>query len=208
MGQLLFYQQTHQYERDGVRVPSVSEIMRFASREVYGNVDQYHLDNAADRGSRIHAACQALDETGTADIDSDIEPYIRHYIQFIKDYAPQYVAIEMPLLHESDWYAGTLDRVAILPPRGKIPAGSAIIDIKSSYRVESRLASAQLTAYAHLWQQFTGHFPGAQYILHLTPTGYKLRRFERDDASWNALLTIHNRFLKRGEFDPWKARKL
>ena len=39
MSNLKFFDEGHRYELDGVEIPSVSELSRFASREVYNNVD-------------------------------------------------------------------------------------------------------------------------------------------------------------------------
>ena len=41
MARLIFFDDTHTYTVDGEEFPSVSEISRFASREVYGEVSQW-----------------------------------------------------------------------------------------------------------------------------------------------------------------------
>ena len=48
MASLVFYEKNHRYTVDGEDVPSVSEITRFISRELYSDVVQFALDNAAD----------------------------------------------------------------------------------------------------------------------------------------------------------------
>ena len=42
---LKFYDDGHVYELDGKIIPSVSELLRFMSREVYGDIDKYILDH-------------------------------------------------------------------------------------------------------------------------------------------------------------------
>ena len=73
MGKLIFYDDKHIYEVDGKPLPSVSEVIRFLSREEYQDVSQYVLDNAADRGTKVHKACEQLIRFGECEIDSDIE---------------------------------------------------------------------------------------------------------------------------------------
>ena len=51
IAQLIFFEKGHIYEMDGEQLPSVSELTRFISREVYGDVAQFRLDNAAERGA-------------------------------------------------------------------------------------------------------------------------------------------------------------
>ena len=112
MARLIFFDDTHTYTVDGEEFPSVSEISRFASREIYGEVNQYNLDNAAARGSAVHKATEILDKYGKVECDEDIEPYIRAYVKFRKDFGiDDYTHIEKALANEQLKYAGTLDRI-------------------------------------------------------------------------------------------------
>ena len=112
MARLIFYDDEHIYTVDGEEFPSVSEISRFASREVYGEVSQFNLDNACSRGSAVHKATEILDKYGKCECDEDIEPYIRAYVQFRKDFGiKDYAYIEKALAHEGLKYAGTIDRI-------------------------------------------------------------------------------------------------
>ena len=112
IARLIFYDDEHIYTVDGEEFPSVSEISRFASREVYGEVSQFNLDNACSRGSAVHKATEILDKYGKCECDEDIEPYIRAYVQFRKDFGiKDYAHIEKSLAHEELKYAGTIDRI-------------------------------------------------------------------------------------------------
>ena len=112
MARLLFFDDTHTYTVDGEEYPSVSEISRFASREVYGDVNQYNLDRAAERGSAVHKATEILDKYGKVECDEDIVPYIQAYVQFRKDFGVgDYEHIEKALAHDGLKFAGTIDRI-------------------------------------------------------------------------------------------------
>ena len=71
------------YTYNGQEVPSVSEIIRFAATEVYGQTDEVLMDIAAERGTRVHKACEELDRTGKCECDGDIEGYVRAYQKFL-----------------------------------------------------------------------------------------------------------------------------
>ena len=112
MARLIFYDTEHIYTVDGEEFPSVSEISRFASREVYGDVSQFNLDNACSRGSAVHKATEILDKYGKCECDEDIAPYIQAYVKFRKDFGiKDYAHIEKALAHEELKYAGTIDRI-------------------------------------------------------------------------------------------------
>ena len=212
MATLVFFDEQHQYELNGEQVPSVSEISRFASREVYGTTDQYTLDNAASRGSAVHKSTEVLDKYGVVECDNYIEPYIRAYVQFRKDYGiKEYVAIEKPLASESMRFAGTIDRIFVITEtfaqkfkeQTKIDVSDligklAIIDLKSSSVVQKVLAKIQLNGYDLLVQENKLGDVGLLIILHLTKENkYKVHNIERDKTLFMACYNLHKAFEKK-----------
>ena len=227
MARLIFFDDTHTYTVDGEEFPSVSEISRFASREVYGEVSQYNLDNACSRGSAVHKATEILDKYGKCECDEDIEPYIRAYVKFRKDFGiKDYAHIEKALAHEELKYAGTIDRIfnidetfaeavkvnckefVRIGENGKVEKvkgeidiatdGLAIIDIKSSCTVQNVLALIQLNAY-RLSTEFNNLGKvKALFILHLEKDGkYKLIGYQINPDLFMACLTLHKALQKK-----------
>ena len=94
MATLLFFDQGHKYTLDGEELPSVSELCRFLSREIYGDVAQWRLDNAADRGTAVHKACESLDKFGSVDVQDAILPYLQAYLKFRREHAVEWRKIE------------------------------------------------------------------------------------------------------------------
>ena len=227
MARLIFYDDEHIYTVDGEEFPSVSEISRFASREVYGEVSQFNLDNACSRGSAVHKATEILDKYGKCECDEDIAPYIQAYVQFRKDFGiKNYAYIEKALAHEELKYAGTIDRIynidetfveavkahckefVRIGENGKVEKvkgdmdistdGIAIIDLKSSSVVQNILALIQLNAY-RLSAEFNnlGKIK-ALFILHLEKDGkYKLIGYEINPQLFVACLTLHKALQKK-----------
>ena len=85
MASLMFFDEAHRYTVDGEEVPSVSEITRFMARELYAEVNQLALDKAADRGTKVHKATEALDKFGSVEIEDDLLGYVKAYVSFVKD---------------------------------------------------------------------------------------------------------------------------
>ena len=125
MSTLIFYDDTHRYTVDGEEVPSVSEITRFLTREVYEEAPQYLLDNAAKRGTAVHKATESLDKFGQIECDSDIVPYVKAYVAFRKEVNPQWEKIEWSVCNDKR-YAGTIDRY------GKIGDKNVLVDFKTT----------------------------------------------------------------------------
>lgn len=212
MATLVFYDEEHQYELNGEQVPSVSEISRFASREVYGTIDQYTLDNAANRGSAVHKSTEVLDKYGVVECDSFIEPYIRAYVQFRKDYGiKEYKYIEKALASESMRFAGTIDRIFEIDEtfaqkfkeQTKVDVSDlvgklAIIDLKSSSAVQKVPVKIQLNGYELLVTENKLGDVGLLIILHLTKESkYKVHNIERDKTLFMSCYNLHKAFEKK-----------
>lgn len=164
----------------------------FPLREIYGTVQQYTLDRAADRGTRVHKACEVLDLYGKADISDDILPYVQAYLQFRRDHAVTWDKIEHAAHHEKDRYAGTLDR------RGIVDGNRAIVDFKTTYEIHKPLCLASLNLYRRMEEQDGIWKADALYILQLRKDGsYRLVQFDLDDTMPDALLILHRSLQKK-----------
>lgn len=192
MAQLLFYDEEHRYELDGEILPSVSEVLRFISREIYGEITQYKLNNAADRGTRIHKACEVLDKYGTVEVDAEIAPYIKAYMRFCREHAVKWTEIEKAIYHPSLKYAGTIDR------RGSVDGVTAMVDIKSSYQLHKPLVGAQLNGYDDAYTELKGEVTDKLFALHLKPDAtYRLVEMPKDFTLFQSCLNIHNALKKK-----------
>lgn len=208
----MFFDTGHQYVLNDEQIPSVSEISRFASREIYGDINQYTLDNAAKRGTNVHKSTEILDKYNEVECDPSIEDYIRGYIQFRRDYGiKEYVGIEKALASEKMRFAGTLDRVVridksfatkfkeqtkvdISDQIGKL----AIIDLKSSAVVQKVLGAIQLNGYKILAEENKLGEIGVLAICHLDKTSkYKIHNFEIDDTLFMSCYHLHKALEKK-----------
>ena len=189
MAQLLFYDDGHRYELDGEAIPSVSEILRFLSKEVYSDVNQYRMDAAADRGTRVHKQLELLDKLGECEADAETEPFIRAYIQFRKDHACEWTGIEKSCYNAELGFAGTMDRI------GTMDGEPVILDIKAQSTTHAPLVKAQLNGY-----QLCQTEPHNLYCLQLMNTGkYRLYPVANDPTEFMACYTLHTALKKKRE---------
>lgn len=199
MSQLIFYDDHHRYEVDGVPLASVSEVLRFLSREEYDDINQYKLDNAADRGTAAHKACEVLYKYKQVECTSEVEPYVMAFLTFLKDHKCEFTDIEYPLADADIGVAGTPDYC------GTVDGVEAIVDVKAQSAIKKTLVKAQLSGYRHLRIKNGKPEPKALYCLQLMNTGkYRLYPVAIDDTEWQACLTLHNASKKkhsRGNID-------
>ena len=141
-----FDEATHTYTLDGVELPSVTHIIRYLAVDKANNADPNMALIARERGSAVHEATVMYDYSGEIpdDFPAEYAPYLEAYVQFCRDYRPKWELIEHPMADKEFGFAGTLDRF------GLINGEYAILDIKTSYKIDIPSLSAQLSAYQQL----------------------------------------------------------
>ena len=188
---LQFIEEGHKYIVDGEEVPSVSEIIRFISREVYGDIDEETLQYAAERGTAVHKACEELDKTGTVECDEEIIGYVQAYKKFLEEHEVEWELIEQSLYDEWLYFAGTIDRY------GTIDGEKAILDIKSSAIIKKLLVKAQLDGYYHLACD-NNYIPQKAYCLQLKKNGgYRLYEVGIKGDVFRDCLKLHEALLRK-----------
>ena len=192
MAKLLFFDTGHKYTLDGEELPSVSEVTRFISREVYGDIGQYNLDRAAERGTAVHKATEILDKYGTVEISTDIEPYIKAYIAFRKEHDCKWELIEAARYDPDKRYAGTLDRL------GTVDGELAIVDIKTTAVISpahKKIYTAALNLYRRMFPE--REIKKLLIVQLRKDETYKLHRLDIDDSLADACLTLHEALKKK-----------
>ena len=192
MAQLLFYDANHRYELDGEELPSVSAIIRFLSREIYQDAEQYRLDQAAERGTKVHKTLELLDKLGEVEAEASILPYCQAYVSFLHDHTINWDLIEKPLASAELGFAGTLDRAGYLDGR------RCIVDLKTTATVKKPLVKAQLNGYELLSRANGRPESVALYCLQLNKDGsYGLYDVAIDDSEFQACLQLHRALEKK-----------
>ncbi len=191
MADLEFYGKGHTYMVDGERIPCVSDLTRFISREVYGEAPQWRLEAAAVKGTAVHAATEALDKAGTAEIEEEYSGYLEAYAKFLREHEVRWELVEHPDWHEGDRYAGTIDRY------GLIDGALVLVDLKTVYTVHKVLYGASLNLYRRILEH-RGYEVEKLAILHLRRDGsYRLIWLPTDEEMPTLLLALHGKMQKK-----------
>ena len=181
-----FDEAAHRYTVDGVEVPSVTTVCRFLAYDQKSD-KPWLARVAADRGTRIHAACAAIDYGIEPEETDDISGYLKAYRRFLKDYRPDWEGIEYIAGDTLLGIAGTIDRFGTL-----YDGRTCILDIKTGSQLHDAPLSAQLTGYKRLLALNRGFCPDYLYALQLSKDGtYHLREVRQDDELLNACIFIN-----------------
>jgi hypothetical protein len=152
---------TDLYQVDGIRVPSVTEILKIAGLINYDDAPSSLLERKRRIGTEVHQWCEMIDQQmlepeGVID-DEEISGYVGAYLAFCRDAQPKIIECEQPVVNERYRYAGTLDRT--LEMTG-LHRPLAVLDIKTGE--PAKWMALQLAGYEMCLEQ-----PHRRFSLHL-----------------------------------------
>lgn len=181
---LTFDEEHHKYYDGDIELPSVTTITRFCS---YDSINGKGIDPFyRDRGTLIHALCADYDFTDELPQGTGVDGYLKAYADFKRDYRPKWDYIEHMIGSVELGFAGTIDRI------GYIDGQLAILDLKTSSKVNLVALTAQLTGYAWLIDK-----PIMLYGLQLQKKGdYRLIPVQADYDLFKACQILHKKGLK------------
>lgn len=177
--QVEFLEESHTYIYEGVIIPSVSAIMSPMSDKKYATISKARLENAADRGTRVHKAVEDFEKLGEHTKDKEVQPYLLAYRIAKKLHKFEVLDNEKRLTNGR--YAGTLDMIA------RLDGKPVIIDLKATSVINYELLEVQLAAYYELCR-FNKINIYETYVLHLKPGSFKFLKIEPNFPMWIHLL--------------------
>ncbi len=149
-------------------------------------------DAAADLGSLVHDACEAhvLGRPYPTWTDEQA-PFMESFLGFLRDFAPDFEAVEAPCFSDKHRYAGTMDAIAV------IDGVRYLLDWKTGKGVYPEVG-LQLAAY-RFSEMFIGLPDGdltpmpavdAAAVVHIRPEGYEFVPVRADEEVFRAFLFV------------------
>lgn len=171
-----FNEKDHIYTKNGIVLPSVTQIMQPLYEAVYGKADMNASDNGKSKGKEIHRAIDDYCEFGMIDISEEYRPYLDNFIRYIDEHQYEIVASEVMLCHPVYNYAGKID-IIVKNPKGEF----VLIDNKTG-DLQPKLHAVQLQAYTDMWSANKMPEIAFKVALGLSDKGYKEHRYEKYDT--------------------------
>ena len=186
-------------------MPRVTEVLRYYTN--YDQVPGYVLENAAARGTRVHALCASLCEgawipdgmVGQEDLG-----YVLSFRDWLDSEPKKFIFVEKRFTHPRYGYSGGIDSLI------KLPTGDEyIVDLKTS-SAPQKTYPLQMAAYKELLES-NGHQVKGALLVYLSKTGKapKIVVYENlEEEKWIFLqaLDVYNYFNREKEDGP-KSRR-
>lgn len=171
-----FNEKDHIYTKNGIVLPSVTQIMQPLYEAVYGKADMNASDNGKSKGKEIHRAIDDYCDFGIIDISEEYRPYLDNFIRYIDEHQYEIVASEVMLYHPVYNYAGTID-IIVTDKKGEY----GLIDNKTG-DLQPKLHAVQLQAYTDLWLANKMPEIAFKVALGLSDKGYKEHKYDKYDT--------------------------
>lgn len=171
-----FNEKDHIYMKNGIVLPSVTQIMQPLYEQVYGKADSDASDNGKSKGKEIHRAIDDYCEFGMIDISEEYKPYLDNFIRYIDEHQYEIVASEVMLCHPVYNYAGKID-IIVTDKKGEF----VLIDNKTG-DLQPKLHAVQLQAYTDMWSANKMPEIAFKVALGLSEKGYKEHRYDKYDT--------------------------
>ena len=156
-----YYEDGHIYLVDGVRLPSITGMLRMRFGGKYAGVSPETLRRAADRGTQVHAAIEAWVKTGA---EADL-PELRGFKWLTEHAGMTPLRSEVPLvLCDQRGEAIACGRCDLVMRKGADLCGA---DIKRTSTFDREYVAAQLNLYRIAYRQSWGEEWTRLYGLHL-----------------------------------------
>ena len=169
MNGLTFDPEKHEYRRNGLIVPSVTQILEQVGISDFSGIPTEILEYAKIRGTMVHKAT-ALDDEGYLDeesIDPVIMPYVEAWRKFKEEFSFVPIMIERMIYHPVFGYCGTLDRTGNIEEDFE---KEVILDIKSGV-VHIGAVGPQTAAYEEALRNELGGKKRCRYAVKLMDDG-------------------------------------
>lgn len=188
---LTFDPKAHAYYLNGVRLPSVTQVI-----EDFGMGPIYPPGPYKVRGERVHQCCELFDlgeNLDDYDIGEEIWPRVRAYQRLMNDMQFQWTMIEQILYDPELLVAGKTDRIGFTK-HGE----PCVLDIKTGK--PGREVALQLAGYARMGLPRSEYLKAKRYKAELREDeSYRLTVYEDpyDFEAWKSFVTVYK----------WKRRK-
>ncbi len=150
-----FFPKHHIYTYDGIRIPSVTEIIRFANAETdYSAVPEWILKRAGEIGDLTHAIIHRYyaEHGNLITDDKSVRAYLEAFYHFLTNNNFKCKFTELQLFCSCHFIAGTVDLV------GFLNGEPYILDIKTTNKINKEYVELQTAAYHHLFETFFENF--------------------------------------------------
>lgn len=153
----------------------------------FSHIPEHIMTAATQRGSDVHDAIESFILHGTPLDESyplEYDIYFSNFMKWYNKYKPEFIAAELPFIHDDRGYKGIIDCVC------KIDGKVVVIDWKTSTSLDKFRARLQQGLYTLALKEVFGIEVDEVRVLSINRSGFKYYNFNYSDDEVFALLKL------------------
>ena len=191
---LVIPQELSKEEFFSVKLPGVTTILsNVLGKDEFKDIPEAVLKQAAERGSAVHEWIENFILTGEQKpIELAYQIYIDYFLDWYKEYEPEFVSSELRMTNEKDGYKGIIDTIFYYIDKYTGKKVLCMCDWKTSSNLNRFKTMCQLNLYERMFRE---HYSTLKIdelrTLSITKTGYRFSKFELNKKISDSILLLN-----------------
>ena len=191
---LVIPQELSKEEFFSVKLPGATTILsNVLGKDEFKDIPEAVLKQAAERGSAVHEWIENFILTGEQKpIELAYQIYIDYFLDWYKEYEPEFVSSELRMTNEKDGYKGIIDTIFYYIDKYTGKKVLCMCDWKTSSNLNRFKTMCQLNLYERMFRE---HYSTLKIdelrTLSITKTGYRFSKFELNKKISDSILLLN-----------------
>ena len=191
---MLIPQELSKEEFFSVKLPGVTTVLsNVLGKDEFKDIPEPVLKQAAERGSAVHEWIENFILTGEQKpIELAYQIYIDYFLDWYKEYQPEFVSSELRMTNEKDGYKGIIDTIFYYIDKYTGKKVLCMCDWKTSSNLNRFKTMCQLNLYERMFRE---HYSTLKIdelrTLSITKTGYRFSKFELNKKISDSILLLN-----------------
>ena len=191
---MLIPQELSKEEFFSVKLPGVTTVLsNVLGKDEFKDIPEAVLKQAAERGSAVHEWIENFILTGEQKpIELAYQIYIDYFLDWYKEYQPEFVSSELRMTNEKDGYKGIIDTIFYYTDKYTGKKVLCMCDWKTSSNLNRFKTMCQLNLYERMFRE---HYSTLKIdelrTLSITKTGYRFSKFELNKKISDSILLLN-----------------
>ena len=191
---LVIPQELSKEEFFSVKLPGVTTVLsNVLGKDEFKDIPEPVLKQAAERGSAVHEWIENFILTGEQKpIELAYQIYIDYFLDWYKEYQPEFVSSELRMTNEKDGYKGIIDTIFYYIDKYTGKKVLCMCDWKTSSNLNRFKTMCQLNLYERMFRREYSTLKIDEIrTLSLTKTGYRFSKFELNKKISDSILLLY-----------------
>lgn len=177
-----------------IKLPGVTNILSdVLGKDEFKDIPESVLKAAGERGTVVHEWIENFILTGEqGEIELAYQIYIDYFMDWYKEYKPEFISAEQLLVNEKDGYKGIIDTIFYYTDKDSGKKILCMCDWKTSSNLNRFKTMCQLNLYERMFRKEYSDLKIDEIrTLSLTKTGYRFAKFELNKKISDSILLLY-----------------